>query len=129
MFARKLIPLIAILVGCTSVPTISELPATVTIKFGHDIQLVDPDVIIRFAEVIQDSRCPVDVVCVQAGSATLRLSIIEPDHDLFTVIVETGQPPVTSQGLTFRLISVDPEPHQGEFLDPKNYSATVEISK
>lgn len=129
MSVRKLILITLVLVGCKSVPTIPELPATVTIKFGQDIHLLDPDVIIRFAEVVQDSRCPVDVTCVQAGSATLRFSIIEPDLDLFTVIIETDGPPQTSQGLTFRLISVDPEPRAGQFLDPKNYSATVEISK
>jgi hypothetical protein len=115
--------------GCSSVPTISELPATVTIKFGNEIHLTDPDVIVKFVEVIQDSRCPVDVQCVQAGSATLRFSVIEPDGDLFTVLLETGKPPETSDGLTFRLISVDPEPRQGQFLDPGNYSATIEISK
>lgn len=129
MSVRKLIPFIAMLAGCQSVPTISELPATVTIKFGHEVHLADPDLIIRFAEVVQDSRCPVDVVCVQEGSATLRFSIIEPDHDLSTVIVETGQPPETSNGLTFRLISVDPQPRSGQLLDPQNYSATVEISQ
>ena len=129
MTVRKIIPLIALLVGCSSIPTISELPATVTFKFGKDQHLTDPDVIIRFAEVIQDSRCPVDVVCVQEGSATLRFTVIEPDNDQFTAVLETGQPPQVADGLTFRLISVDPQPHAGQFLDPANYTATVEITR
>lgn len=115
--------------GCSGVPTISELPATVTIKFGNEIRLADPDVIVKFVEVVQDSRCPVDVTCIQAGSATLRFSMIEPDGDLFTVMLETGKPPETSDGLTFRLTSVDPQPRQGQSLDPANYNATIEISK
>ena len=129
MKVTKLVPLLAMLVGCSSVPTISELPATVTFKFGREQHLVDPDLIIRFAEVVQDSRCPIDVTCVQEGSATLRFTLIEPDGDQFTVLLETGQPPQTSDGLTFRLISVDPQPRQGQFLDPSHYSATVEITR
>jgi hypothetical protein len=128
MTARKLIPLLAMLVGCSSIPTISELPATVTIKFGHDVQITQPDVVIRFAEVVQDSRCPVDVTCVQQGSATLRFTLIEPDQDQFSIPLETGGLPYTIEGLTFRLISVDPEPHSGHFLDPANYTATIEIT-
>lgn len=132
MTARKLVPLFAgllILAGCSSLPTIDSLPATYTFKFGKDVQLVDPDVIIRFAEVIQDSRCPVNVECIQAGSATLRFTVIEPDNDQFTAVLETGQPPQTADGLTFRLISVDPAPRQGQFLDPATYTATVEITR
>ena len=129
MMVRKTLPLLVLLVGCSSIPTISELPATVTIKFGHDIQLTDPEAVFRFAEVIQDSRCPVDVVCVQEGSATLRFSLIEPNGNLFTVILETGGLPYSIEGLTFRLISVDPQPHAGQFLDPAKYNATVEITR
>ena len=132
MTARKLVPLLAgllVIAGCSSLPTINTLPATFTFKFGKDVHLVDPDVIIRFAEVIQDSRCPVDVQCVQAGSALLRFSLVEPDKDLFTVILETGGQPYSIEGLTFRLISVDPQPHTGQFLDPAHYTATVEITQ
>ena len=129
MKVTKLVPLIALLVGCNSIPTISELPATVTIQFGSEVHLTDPEVDIRFLEVLQDSRCPVDVVCVQEGSATLRFSVIEPDNDQFQVVLETGKPPETAVGLTFRLISVDPAPRSGQFLDPTNYAATIEISR
>lgn len=132
MTARKAVSLFAgllILSGCSSLPTISSLPATYTFKFGKDVHLAAPDMVIRFAEVIQDSRCPVDVQCVQAGSATLRFSLVEPNGLLFTVILETGRDPYTIEGLTFRLISVDPQPHSGQFLDPANYTATVEITQ
>lgn len=132
MTARKTVSLLAgllILAGCSSLPTITTLPATYTFKFGKDVHVVDPDAVIRFAEVIQDSRCPVDVQCVQAGSATLRFSLVEPDKDLFTVILETGGQPYSIEGLTFRLISVDPQPHSGQFLDPTKYTATVEITQ
>jgi hypothetical protein len=71
----------------------------------------------------------VDVTCVQEGSATLRFTIIEPDRDQLTVVIETGKPPETSDGLTFRLISVDPAPRAGQFLDPNTYTATVEVSR
>jgi hypothetical protein len=117
------------LLGCSSVPTISELPATVTIKFGHDIHIADPDVVLRFSEVIQDSRCPVDVTCVQEGSAILRFNLIEADQDQFSIILETGGPSYSIEGLTFRLVSVEPQPRQGQFLDPANYTATVEITQ
>jgi hypothetical protein len=129
MKVARLIPILALVVGCSSVPTISELPTTYTFKFGQDVHLLDPDLTIRFVEVVQDSRCPVDVVCVQEGSALLRFAVIDPADNLSTVLIETGGPPQESQGLIFRLISVAPEPRSGQPLDPENYTATVEISQ
>jgi hypothetical protein len=118
---------VLLLVGCGGVPTVNTLPTTVSVRLGEEFRIADPELVVRFAEVIQDSRCPVDVACLQAGSATLRFSVIEPNGDLGTVILETGGPGQASHGLAFRLVGLTPDPRSTRPINPKDYRATVEV--
>lgn len=43
-----------------------------TIKFGEQVVLAGEDVRITFAEVLNDSRCPPNAVCIWQGNARLR---------------------------------------------------------
>jgi len=115
--------------GCSGVTTVNELPGTVRVKFGEEFRIADPDLTVRFAEILQDSRCAVDVVCIQEGSVTIRFSLFEPNGDVNTLIVETGQPAGTSAGILLRLIQVEPAPHSGTTISPQDYRATVEVSR
>jgi hypothetical protein len=116
-------------VGCDGITTVSTFPTTVSVRLGEEFRIAEPELAVRFAEVIQDSRCPVDVTCLQAGSATLRFSVIESTGDLSTVILETGRPGEVFHGLTFRLIGLAPDPRSNRPINPKDYTATVEVSQ
>lgn len=115
--------------GCNGIPTVGTLPTTVRVRLGEEFRIAEPELAVRFAEVIQDSRCPVDVTCIQAGSATLRFSLIETNGDLNTVFLETGRPGQVSHGLTFRLVGLAPDPRSNRPINPKDYTATVEVSQ
>jgi hypothetical protein len=120
---------IAVLAGCNGITTVSAFPTTVTVNFGAEFRIADPELTVRFAEVLQDSRCPVDLTCVQAGSATLRFSLIESNGALNTLLLETGRPGEASHGLTFRLVEVEPAPRSTRPIDPRDYKARVEVTR
>ncbi len=117
-----------LLAGCGGVTEVNQFPQTVTVKFGDEFHVVDPDLTVRFAEVVQDSRCPVNAECVQAGSVTLRFSLIEPGGALNTLFISSDEPASASHGISLRLISVDPVPRLGMTTDPRDYRATVEVT-
>lgn len=117
------------LAGCAGVPTVRELPATVTIGVGEEFRIAAPQSRVWLTDIVQDSRCPVNADCIQAGSATLRLVIGFPDRSTGTLLLETDKPPVTVvPGLRFWLVSLEPLRRAGVPIEAHQYRATVEIS-
>ncbi|MGE5926151.1 MAG: hypothetical protein ACM357_02270 [Gemmatimonadota bacterium] len=66
---------------------------------------------VTFAEVLEDSRCPIDAVCVQAGRATVRLTV---DHggmrEEFRLSTREGAVADTVGRHAVRLVAVLPAP-------------------
>lgn len=54
-----------------SFPVLAELGETFTLSAGASARLDDDRVIVSFAEVPADSRCPVGTACVWEGDATV----------------------------------------------------------
>lgn len=63
---------------------------------------------IRVTAVLEDSRCPSDVVCIQAGRALLGLSLVSP-NGLSSMTIEIGKT-VTTEALAITLDEVRPYP-------------------
>ena len=80
-----------------SVPQIvTKMPLGKSIQLGHKA--------IRFAEVLEDSRCPSDVTCVWAGQAKIKIEILENNKVIEEKILTFGakgiNPEKTSEILT-----------------------------
>ena len=77
---RSLGFVLALLVlACNSSPTDPTRPLdirdeSVTLPFG-DARRVNDDLVISFAELVEDSRCPTSVVCVWEGNGKIRLDV------------------------------------------------------
>ena len=83
-----------------------------------------------FDSVISDSRCPIGVLCIQAGEALLALQLASPladplphDSPHFTL----GTTPVAVEGLRFTQVEVLPLPRQNVKIDPGSYQVTLKI--
>lgn len=98
-------------VGCAR-----HLPQQVTVGREFQLALGDtarvnggPDV--SFEAVVEDSRCPIDAVCIQAGRATVRLGIRHPDGaQAIELSTREGAAADTVQGYGVRLVSLLPPP-------------------
>ncbi len=81
---------------------------------------------IRFEKVLQDSRCPSDVVCVRAGEVIVELTI--GDGSTETVSLQPGQSAVRGR-YTVILVAVDPYPKSTQRIEPSQYRATLRVEQ
>ncbi len=81
---------------------------------------------VRFVEVVEDSRCPIDAVCVQAGRATVRLEIAHAGRR-DEMLLSTREGPVadTANGHEVRLVALLPPPRAAEPTPPASYRVTL----
>ena len=79
--------------------------------------------------VASDSRCPVDVVCVTAGDAEIRLSVVGEGEDR-TVSLHTMQEPrsATIGAVRLELTGLVPSPRSTVTIPPQEYRATIRWS-
>lgn len=79
--------------------------------------------LIRFNGVTQDSRCPVDVQCVSAGSAIVLLSVQTAlsAHDITVEFIPGGTVQAVVDELTVTVTRVLPNAQEGVTIDPLDY--------
>ena len=112
---------IYILLFFFSIVTLSQEPIPASQQIVFKIALGEAvtagDVILKFVEVLEDSRCPKDVVCVWAGQARvhvtvsgdrittkkLDLIVTEKDKNILGVFI----------GFTFKAVGLTPYPSSG----------------
>jgi hypothetical protein len=85
---------------------------------------------LTFQAVVSDSRCPVDVTCVWAGEARLRLKVSgtgAPPEELELSTLE-GEP-ARLGGFGIEVLGLDPVPRSGVELDPATYELRLVVSE
>ena len=85
---------------------------------------------VTFQEVLEDSRCPVDVTCIWAGLAkvSLQVSVSGQERELSL----STSPPENSavfENYTFWLILVRPVPRSDQNLDRSAYVVTMRVDQ
>lgn len=88
-------------------------------------------VTLQFKDVSEDSRCPLNALCIQAGKATIHVAVAKSGVGSQTVSLTVG----TGEGYSLfadykiRLVALDPYPVAGQPVVPGNYVATLVVSK
>ena len=93
-------------------------------------QIAAENTSVTFQEVLEDSRCPVDVTCIWAGLAevSLRVAVSGTERELSL----STSPPDNSavfENYTFWLIKVRPVPRANQNMDSSAYFVTVMVDK
>jgi hypothetical protein len=99
------------------------------LRVGEAATVGDELLAISFVGVTSDSRCPIDVVCVWAGEATLRLTLRRLPQPARVVEVKT---PSSSEadsydGYTIEVRALLPAPRSATPTDPAGYVATLVV--
>ncbi|MFE0026137.1 hypothetical protein [Amycolatopsis sp. NPDC059021] len=69
-----------------------QLDQPFTLRAGQAAALDDKDVVVRFTELVDDSRCRPGMQCIWAGEAVVAVSIAEPGRgERTTAELHTGQ--------------------------------------
>ncbi|CAN5152190.1 hypothetical protein BH11PAT3_BH11PAT3_0690 [soil metagenome] len=106
-----------------STPTISY--GKVTLRLGQTAQF--KDLSIKVVSVVEDSRCPVDVQCIQAGTVRISLQIVRTSGTS-TQTVSLGKF-VTTQSEKILFESVTPEKKERITILRTDYRFTLNVSK
>ncbi len=104
----------------TTSPAPATGSATTTLAIGE--KMIVNGTIISPDKVLQDSRCPVDVQCIQAGTVTVHLTTGDSGATL-----TLGQPQ-TVAGMTIKLVSVTPAKQSKVTIVPSDYRFTFTIA-
>jgi ABC-type glycerol-3-phosphate transport system substrate-binding protein len=131
----KVMIVVAALTGCSSGgygPTDSGNPSpsaqTVSVPAGGSAVVPGTDVTIAFRAVTEESRCPLNVVCVWEGNGQVALTLSTAYVSRDVLLNTTTQPRETEfAGIRIALLSLDPYP-AGEPIDPDDYVVTLEIN-
>lgn len=101
------------------------------LKSGQEASVQGTSLSVRFQNVGDDSRCPSDVVCVWAGNAVVRLSLMSTQAPSIEAALNTTLDPkhVTYGGYTVRLVDLKPVPKSGTKIPDADYVATLEVTR
>lgn len=86
---------------------------------------------IKFASLIEDSRCPTDVQCIQAGEARITIEVSGSKSAPKTFEIGIGKTPTTVSygGYNIKLTNLTPQPASNIRINRNGYTATFTVVK
>jgi hypothetical protein len=115
--------------GCNGRLMSTTLPATFTLK--PDQSATAQGTVVTFRQVVSDSRCPINAMCVWAGEATVAITVRrtgqEARYELQMTPLDVSKRTVTHQGVTIEFQALQPHPVGGQPTDRDSYRLTIEI--
>jgi len=108
----------------------SVQPFEARVRLGDEI-VVDGVFSISFDDLTEDSRCPVDVVCVWQGNAAVVLGLTLGDGPTVPATVNTGGEPHSAVHGSYRVTLVDvlPAPYSTSPIDRDDYEAILRVER
>ncbi|MBX7150927.1 hypothetical protein K1X84_04765 [bacterium] len=113
-----------------------ELQKTGNLKISvHSAVHLDDGYVLSFDRVSEDSRCPVDAVCIWMGNAKIHLTLTGPGGETQTpnvvpVEFNTSNPVVYENNIwRLELVELMPAPYSDQPLDSNAYRITVNIQQ
>jgi len=84
---------------------------------------------VRFEGVSGDSRCPADAMCIQGGSADVRLTARSASSSQELVLKTGDMRPVQYGDTTIALVELSPYPFSSRTIAPNEYRATLKVTR
>lgn len=78
-------------------------------------------------KVLEDSRCPADVTCIQAGTVRLSAKVRVDQQGVESTETFAIGEPVSIGGGTITLVSVNPNKSQNTTISPSNYEFMFKV--
>lgn len=123
---------VAALIGaaCTTAsPTAVRLDQDFELQVGETAFLPGNGAKLSFQAVTGDSRCPVDVVCVWAGSAPVVLRLQRSGTDTTAAVdAVQGRHELVAGGYRIEVRGLKPEVRSGQPIPPGGYTVVLRAS-
>jgi len=104
-------------------------PMEMTLRAGGEKSVGGSVLRLSFGRVLEDSRCPIDAICVWQGNAAVELGIRAGMGPTVPLRVNTTLEPrsVVWNGIRVTLLEVAPAPKASEPIRPEAYSVKVRV--
>ena len=114
-----------------SVQTNAQTAQTINVRVGNQKKAARSKIIVKFVSLVEDSRCPDDANCIQAGNARIKVSVSKPGSDPITFEANTnlGAKGNVYEGYAIYLTNLIPIPKANVRLNRNAYTATFSISR
>lgn len=101
------------------------------IRYGESVHISQYGVTIKFAAVEDDSRCPIDAICIWEGNAIVVLKLTNSTGEEKTAKLNTSLDPkqVEFFSLIIELKGLKPYPKSDEIIEQKDYTAQLLVKK
>ena len=101
-----------------------------TLKIGEQASIDNASLFVRFTDVVEDSRCPIDAQCIWQGNGKISLEIQKPNSEKVTRTVNTTLDPqdVVYDSYEIQFKQLRPEPIAGSEIKPEDYRATLFVT-
>ena len=108
-----------------------RLDALFMLRAGQTAIIQDTPLRLRFVSVVEDSRCPVDVMCVWAGDAHLHLVLTHQELTEEAVELHTSLEPQSRvvHGYRVALERLEPAPHSERRITQQQYVAEFRVTR
>lgn len=112
-------------------PGTVALGGTFPLRVGQTVRVEGEPLHLRFDAVLEDSRCPGDVVCVWEGNARLRLLLGSAAPPSQPVELNTALEPRTASAPGYRveLERLEPQPRSSGPIAQRAYTAHLRVSR
>lgn len=109
-------------------PTTNE--QSVTLGVNKSKKLFDRRITVKVLAVVEDSRCPKDVDCIQAGNAKVRISVRKgtDSSKIVDLDLNAGQKSVMFEKYKITLSALTPYPASAAPIKRNKYLATLTVS-
>lgn len=109
----------------------SELEKELILKLGDKATIDSNGIVIKFLTVSDDSRCPLDVICVWQGKASviINIQVDGQDYGNYELSTEGNRNSVTVNQYNFQMKEILPYPTSIEKAKPSDYSIKLFVSK
>lgn len=103
----------------------------VSILINKQKTVVRNKLTIKFASLVEDSRCPTDAQCIQAGSARIKIEVGDGKTGAKSFEINTDAAPqiVSYNGYEIKLTDLNPKPASNIRINRNGYTAIFTISK
>jgi hypothetical protein len=134
MWQRLLIALLPLVSGCADSPTTPTKNVVLDEEFelapGESARIGATNLTVVFDSVSADSRCPVDVVCIWEGDATVAVSVRQSSGEKAVLELHTSAGSAREKpygGYMVRLVGLQPQPRQGIPIPASDYRGRFEV--
>jgi hypothetical protein len=112
-------------------PTNVFLSKEFSLGIGQSASVEGEGLVIKFKAVLEDSRCPINVVCVWAGNGKVEFEVMDTDGQNKSVFLNTEEEPgeVTLKRHKLKLIYLNPPRIDGVSISPGDYSVTLLVER